>query len=156
AALGASGDGVALLCGVARTLEGRIEESAPVAERAIELARVAGPRGMPLLGLAASLSAGGDLAPEALAAALDLLGAEVGWVGASGTIGALPAVLASLAWLELWTDRHRPAHASASEGLGLARSLGQRWPEANCAMTLAVLAALRGDEDGCAKLGDLL
>jgi DNA-binding CsgD family transcriptional regulator len=157
AALGSGcDDGVALLLGVADVVEGRIEESARVAERAIGMARVAGGRGVPLLGLAASLSAGGDLPPQALAGALDLLGAEVARLRARGAIGALPAVLASLAWLELWTDRHRPAHANASEGLELAHSLGQRWPEANCAMTLAVLAALRGDEDGCATLGDLL
>jgi DNA-binding CsgD family transcriptional regulator len=153
---GGQDDQVTLLYGVARVLDGRVEESARVAERAIEMARLVGPRGTPLLGLAASLSAGGDLAPAALATALDLLGAEVGRLRTRGAIGALPAVLGSLAWLELWTDRHRPAHANASEGLELARSLGQRWPEANCAMTLAVLAALRGDEDGCAKLGDLL
>jgi DNA-binding CsgD family transcriptional regulator len=156
AALGASGDDIAVLYSVSRVLDGHIEESARVAERAISMARAAGAQGVPLLGLAASLSAGGDLSPEALAAALELLGAEVSRLRARGMIGALPAVLASLAWLELWTDRHRPAHANASEGLELAHSLGQRWPEANCAMTLAVLAALHGDEDGCAKLGDLL
>src|SRR5262249_54912173 len=86
-------DEIPLLYGVARVLDGGIEESARVAEHAISMARVAGARGVHLLGLAASLSAGGDLAPEALAAALELLGAEVGRLRARGMIGALPAVL---------------------------------------------------------------
>lgn len=156
ATLGGGHDAVALLHGVARVLSGRIEESSRVAERAISMAPGAGRRSGPLLGLATSLSAGGDLAPESLAAALDLLGAQVGRLRARGTTAALPAALAALAWLELWTDRHRTAHANATEGLELARSLGQRWAEAGCAMTLAVLAALRGDEEGRAALGDIL
>jgi DNA-binding CsgD family transcriptional regulator len=156
AALGAGGDGAALLYGVARVMDGRIEESSLVAERAISMACAGGGRRGALLSLATSLSAGGDLASEAVTSALDELGASVGRLRARGSTGALPAALASLAWLELWSDRHRPAYANAAEGLELARSLGQRWAEAGCATTLAVLAAIRGDDEGCAALGDLL
>jgi DNA-binding CsgD family transcriptional regulator len=152
----ATDETVALLDAVARVVGGRIEEAGRAAGRAIAMAPGAADRGGQLLNLAIGLSPGGDLAPELVGSALDMLGVQVGKLRARGTAGALPAALASLAWLELWTDRLGPAHANASEGLSLARSLGQRWPEARCAMTLAVLAAIRGDEAECAALGDLL
>ncbi|HYW23735.1 MAG TPA: AAA family ATPase [Terriglobales bacterium] len=160
---GGHGDGVALLKGVARVMAGRIDETSRVAERAISMALSPAwgsgdPEGAStwLLGLATWLSAGGDLGPELLASALDLLGGEVGRLRAQANAGALPAVLANLAWLEVWADRFQAAHANASEGLALARSLGQPWVEAGCARTLAMLAAIRGDEEARAALCDVL
>jgi DNA-binding CsgD family transcriptional regulator len=149
-------EGAALLRGVAGVLDGRPEDAARVAGWTIATALDAGADSAHLLGLAASLCAGHDLAPEGLAAALERLGAEVDRLRAAGMAGALPAVLAALAWLDLWADRHRQAHANAAEGLSLARGLGQRWAECGCAATLAVLAALRGREEELAALAELL
>ena len=141
-------EGAALLDGLAQALGGRFDETAALAERAISRAVDAGERAPHLVELAASLCAGGDLAPASMATALSLLAGEVSRLRAAGAAGELPGALASLAWLELWADRHRSCFADASEGLASARALGQRWAEARCAVTLAVLSAIRGDEAG--------
>jgi len=152
----ARGERAALLGAVARLLEGGHEETARVAGWAISAHTEGGSRDWQLLGLATALSAGDDLPASLLATAMDQLGAQAARLRAAGMIGALPAVLAALAWLELWADRHQPASANAAEGLSLARTLGQRWAEAGCARTLAVLAAIRGHDHERAALDDLL
>jgi len=153
---GRSTGAASLLRGVERVLGGRFEDAAPFAEQAISMAGSANGRAGHLLDLATSLSAGNDLAPEALSAALNLLAAEVGRLRTAEAVGALPAALASLAWLEFWTDLHGACLVNASEGLSRARGLGQRWAEAGCATTLAMLAAVRGHAEECAAMGELL
>ncbi|HEY4028513.1 MAG TPA: AAA family ATPase [Candidatus Dormibacteraeota bacterium] len=147
---------VALLRGVERVLGGHYREAAEYAEQAISMAGLGNqPRGH-LLGLATALSAGGGLSATAHTSALRLFSAEVARLRATGAIGGLPNALAGLAWLEFWTDRHRCSLANASEGLGRARSLGQRWAEGSCAMSLAMLAAVRGNGGDRAMFLDLL
>jgi DNA-binding CsgD family transcriptional regulator len=145
-----------LLRGVERVLGGHFEDAAPVAERAISMAQGSNGRARHLLGLATGLSPGNDLAADAVASALDLLAAEVGRLRAAGAVGALPGALASLAWVEFWADRHRSCLANASDALSRARGLGQRWVERSAAMTLAMLAAVRGREAECPALVELL
>lgn len=145
-----------LVAAIPAVLGGRLEEAARLAERAIAIAPAAGSRGGHLLNLAVALSAGNDLSPAALASARDALAAQASRLRALGMVAALPIALASLAWLELWYDRHRQALAAATEGLSLSRGLGQAWTEASCAATLAVLAAIRGHEDELASVVHLL
>ena len=149
-------DAAELLRGVERVLDGHIEDAAPLAERAISMAAAGGGRAGHLLGLAAGLSAGTDLAPDALASALDLLAAEVDRLRAAGAVGALPAALAGLARVEFSADRHSSCHANASEGLSRARAVGQRWAAGDAATTLAMLEAVRGHEEQVQALVDLL
>jgi DNA-binding CsgD family transcriptional regulator len=148
------GDGT-LVRGVERVLAGRLEQAAPLAERAIAMAAANGQAGQ-LLRLAATLTAGNDLAPDALGSALDQLDAEVGRLRTAGLAAAIPSALADLAWLELWSDRHAACVIHASEGLSRAAALGQRWAVARCAMALAMLAAVRGQEEDCRALAELL
>jgi DNA-binding CsgD family transcriptional regulator len=145
-----------LLRRIERVLRGELGESAPLAEQVIWMARGAERDAGRVLGLATALSAGNDLAPDALACVLSLLGSEVGRRRAAGEVGVLPGALASLAWVEFWADRHRSGLANASEGLSRARALGLRWVESSAAMTLAMVAAVRGNEDECRALADLL
>ncbi|HSR26401.1 MAG TPA: helix-turn-helix transcriptional regulator, partial [Candidatus Eisenbacteria bacterium] len=145
-----------LVHGVQRVLEGRFEEAAPLAEAAIAMAAAANGRRRQLLGLAATLSAGNDLAPAALGSALEQLDGEVSRLRAAGSAGAIASALADLAWLELWSDRHGQCIAHASEGLSRAAAIGQRWAVAQCAMALAMLAAVRGQEEDCSALAELL
>jgi DNA-binding CsgD family transcriptional regulator len=139
----------ALLRGLEGALTG-IQDSTLVAVQAIALAVETGGGGVQIAGLAAALGPGIDLPPVALESALRLLSREVGRLRTSGAVGPLPGALASLAWLELWADRHRSSQANAAEGIAWARRLDQPWALSNCAVTLALLAALRGQEMECA------
>ncbi|MFD2398144.1 LuxR C-terminal-related transcriptional regulator [Prauserella oleivorans] len=60
--------------------------------------------------------------------------------------GVLPEALALLASAELRLGHHTDARATATEGLDLAREIGQRRSAARLAGVLAMLAALEGDE----------
>jgi DNA-binding CsgD family transcriptional regulator len=144
--------GAADLHGLARILAGDHEAAARLAARALEMAAAAGGHGGHLLTLVTALSAGHDLSPEHVAATLELLATRVIRLRTTGMVGLLPNVLARLARVQLCADQHRPALATATEGLDLARRYDQPWAEASCVTTLAMLAALRGDEEECAYL----
>ena len=65
----------------------------------------------------------------------------------SGAVGMLATVLDRLAWTDAIAGRPAAAEANAEEGLQLAGELGL---DAGVAMgSLALVGAMRGDEDGC-------
>ena len=65
----------------------------------------------------------------------------------SGAVGMLATVLDRLAWTDAIAGRPAAAEANAEEGLKLAGELGL---DAGVAMgSLALVGAMRGDEDGC-------
>ncbi|MDV6011611.1 AAA family ATPase [Haloechinothrix sp. LS1_15] len=66
-----------------------------------------------------------------------------------GAMGALPHALAVLARSQLHLGQHGNAKANATEGLRLAREIGQRQTVGYLGAVLAHLAALEGDEAGC-------
>ncbi|TDC69445.1 AAA family ATPase [Streptomyces hainanensis] len=69
----------------------------------------------------------------------------------SGMAGQLPVVLEFVATAERIAGRLANSRAVSDEGLELAREAGYRNTEAAHLANLAVLAALRGDEEDCAR-----
>jgi DNA-binding CsgD family transcriptional regulator len=69
-----------------------------------------------------------------------------------GWVAWLPWTLANLAMTEAVAGRHASALANATEGLRLARDLGQPASICRCESVLAWLAAVRGEEDRCHEL----
>jgi DNA-binding CsgD family transcriptional regulator len=66
----------------------------------------------------------------------------------------LPWALVDLSMTEAVAGRHAAATVNASEGLRLARDLGQPTWICSCEAALAWLAAVRGEEDRCRELAD--
>jgi hypothetical protein len=71
---------------------------------------------------------------------------------AGGLLGILTQILPRLGYAELWEGRWASASANLSEGLRLAREIGQPDLVAYQLVLLALLAAHRGDEDMCRSL----
>jgi DNA-binding CsgD family transcriptional regulator len=69
-----------------------------------------------------------------------------------GWVAWLPWTLANLSMTEAVAGRHAAALANATEGLRLARDVGQPASICRCESVLAWLAAVRGEEDGCHEL----
>jgi DNA-binding CsgD family transcriptional regulator len=69
-----------------------------------------------------------------------------------GLASRLPTSLATLAVVEALAGRHAAATVNATEGLRLARDLGQDADVCGCESVLAWVAAVRGDEDRCREL----
>ena len=69
-----------------------------------------------------------------------------------GWVTWLPWTLANLSMTEAVAGRHAAALANATEGLRLARDLGQPASICRCESVLAWLAAVRGEEDRCHEL----
>ena len=70
----------------------------------------------------------------------------------SGASSILTQVLPRLALCELWLGRWPSATASAKEGLALAQDLGQDTVGAHLLAVLALVSALRGEDDECRAL----
>jgi ATP/maltotriose-dependent transcriptional regulator MalT len=70
----------------------------------------------------------------------------------SGSVGALPVLLDTLAALDYRTGRWAAAEARSGEALRLARELDQQGQIASCLTTLARLAAARGESAVCRSL----
>jgi DNA-binding CsgD family transcriptional regulator len=69
-----------------------------------------------------------------------------------GWVAWLPWTLANLSMTEAVAGRHAAALANATEGLRLARDVGQPASICRCESVLAWLAAVRGEEDRCHEL----
>jgi tetratricopeptide (TPR) repeat protein len=69
-----------------------------------------------------------------------------------GWVAWLPWSLANLSMTEAVAGRHAAALTNATEGLRLARDLGQPASICRCESVLAWLAAVRGEEDRCHEL----
>jgi DNA-binding CsgD family transcriptional regulator len=69
-----------------------------------------------------------------------------------GWVAWLPWSLVNLSLTEAVAGRHAAARANATEGLQLARDLGQPASICRCESVLAWLAAVRGEEDRCHEL----
>jgi len=118
------------------------------------------------------VAAGGRVAhePELVDAALAVVGfTRVTGDDAAGlTLGAsvvdecrqrgwaawLPWALANMSLTEAVAGRHGAAIVNATEGLRLARDLGQPASICRCESVMAWLAAVRGDEDSCRELAE--
>jgi DNA-binding CsgD family transcriptional regulator len=72
----------------------------------------------------------------------------------SGMAGQLPVVLEYLSTAERLKGRLAESAAIAEEGLALAREAGYRNSEAAHLANLAVVAALRGEEEACRRYGE--
>jgi DNA-binding CsgD family transcriptional regulator len=70
----------------------------------------------------------------------------------AGALGALTQILPILAITEVWAGHWDSASATAREGLRLGRELGQDHLVAQALALLALIAALRGDEEECRTL----
>jgi DNA-binding CsgD family transcriptional regulator len=88
------------------------------------------------------------------AAGLTLGAAVVATCRARGLAAWLPWALANMAMTEAVAGRHSAAMVNATEGLRLARDLGQPMAVCSCESVLAWLAAVRGDEDRCRALAN--
>jgi DNA-binding CsgD family transcriptional regulator/tetratricopeptide (TPR) repeat protein len=66
----------------------------------------------------------------------------------------LPWALANMSLTEAVAGRHGAAIVSATEGLRLARDLGQPASICRCESVMAWLAAVRGEEDSCRELAE--
>ena len=70
----------------------------------------------------------------------------------AGALGALTQILPILTITEVWAGQWDSGSANAREGLRLGRELGQDHLVAQALVLLAVVAALRGDEEECRAL----
>ena len=70
----------------------------------------------------------------------------------TGTLGALTQILPILTISEVWAGHWDSGSATAREGLRLGRELGQDHLVAQALVLLALIAALRGDEEECRTL----
>ena len=68
---------------------------------------------------------------------------------ALGAVGTLPSLLERLAATGIWAGQYATAAANAVEGLRLARETGQDEAAGHHMCHLAMIAAIRGDEDEC-------
>jgi DNA-binding CsgD family transcriptional regulator/tetratricopeptide (TPR) repeat protein len=87
-------------------------------------------------------------------AALRLAASAVAQCRTRGLAVRLPWALTNQAMAEQHASRHAAALVSASEGLRLARDLGQEAAVCRCESVLAWAAALRGEEDRCRELAE--
>jgi DNA-binding CsgD family transcriptional regulator len=67
----------------------------------------------------------------------------------TGAVGTLTQILPILAITEVWAGHWDSGSATAREGLRLRREIGQDHLVAQALVLLALIAALRGDEDDC-------
>ncbi|WP_067533840.1 AAA family ATPase [Nocardia crassostreae] len=86
----------------------------------------------------------------------DLLTAVAAECGQLGRVARLPAVHASLGTMQLLLGHFREAEASCLEAVRMAEGTGQPNRVRQAESVLAVLAALRGDEERCRTLADRL
>ena len=70
----------------------------------------------------------------------------------AGLLVILTQILPRVGWAELWEGRWASASANMSEGLRIAREIGQHDLVAYHLVQLALIAAHRGDEDECRSL----
>jgi DNA-binding CsgD family transcriptional regulator/tetratricopeptide (TPR) repeat protein len=103
---------------------------------------------------ALGLAAGGAMFVGDDARALALFTRAATRARADGAVNTLPAVLAPLAALEMWTGRFASALASATEGLRLAGETGQDNAAAHHRAVLAWIAAVQGRADDCREAAD--
>lgn len=87
-------------------------------------------------------------------AAAELVGQAGRVARVSGMAGQLPVVLEYLSTAERLRGRLAESAAIAEEGLALAREAGYRNSEAAHLANLAVVAALRGEEEACRRYGE--
>ncbi|GGP02855.1 LuxR C-terminal-related transcriptional regulator [Nonomuraea glycinis] len=87
-------------------------------------------------------------------AAAELAGRAGRVARVSGMTGQLPVVLEYLSTAERLKGRPAESAAIAEEGLALAREAGYRNSEAAHLANLAVVAALRGEEEACRRYGE--
>lgn len=81
----------------------------------------------------------------------ELTAATVSELRTQGRIGLLPAALTYLATAQLLLGRYGDALCNAEEGLRIARDTAQPEWAGQASSVLAYIAALRGDEQGCAS-----
>ena len=141
-----------LLSGIGAHANGDFDTAAPKLRRALELAEQLGegapvtqPLGLLFAGRAA-LFLGDDQAAyrahrEAGASARE-----------AGALGALTQILPILTTTEIWAGRWDSGSANASEALRLGREIGGEHLAGQALVLLALLAALRGDEEECRQL----
>jgi DNA-binding CsgD family transcriptional regulator len=70
----------------------------------------------------------------------------------AGALGSLTQILAALTISEVWAGYWDSASANAKESVRLGRELGQQHLVVQALVLLALIAALRGDEDECRTL----
>lgn len=85
-------------------------------------------------------------------AAHDLAQRLVAWARETGAVSLLTQVLPALALSQLAAGQWASASAGLNEGLQLARQTGQHQVVAHLLSELALVAALRGDEEECRTL----
>lgn len=131
------------MAGKAALFQGRHREGMTALGRAQEAASVVGDPQALVLGGIAGLLRGDQVGTRALA------GRAATVARRSGTLTLVPQALEFLTYAELWFGRLSLAEQSATEGLRLAVQTGQH----NCAShhraALALVAAIRGEEDVC-------
>jgi DNA-binding CsgD family transcriptional regulator len=137
---------VRLLAGFSQLLDGNVERAIDALRDAIRLAESLDQTDLISHADHAALYVGDD------ARAYSLNAQAVARARAAGAVGDLVFALQRLALAEIVTGRWTAAAASAAEALRLARETGQPELSAPSLAWLALLAALRGDEDGFRSL----
>jgi DNA-binding CsgD family transcriptional regulator len=137
-----------LLCGIADILSGQPERGNPAVGAAIGLLAGSGNvRWMVWAVYAAQIQ--GDMGR-----AVQLIDDGARRARASGAMDNLPLALQGTAMIETIRGRYADAEAAAAEGLRLARETGQRPVESLNLVSLALIAAMRGEEDRCREYSD--
>ena len=132
-----------LLCGIADVLSGQPERGGPTVMAAVDqLAGSGNVRWLVWAVYGAQLQ--GDMGQ-----AVRLIDVGARQARASGAMDNLPLALHGIAMVETIRGRYTDAEAAAIEGLRLARETGQRPMESLNLASLALIAAMRGEEDRC-------
>ncbi|GAA0389081.1 helix-turn-helix transcriptional regulator [Acrocarpospora corrugata] len=131
------------LTGLAASFRGRHAEAAGPLRRVVELAPSVHSPSVLVWAACASLMLGDDVQ------ALRLSTRAVETAKARGAISTVPQVLEFATHSEFWMGRYPAVTANAAEGLRLAQETGQRNSAGQHLAWLAMMAAVRGDEETC-------
>jgi DNA-binding CsgD family transcriptional regulator len=137
-----------LLGGIAGVLRGEVDAGIALIRTATEgTAGLTDPRWLMWAGYGASYAADSR-------GMVELFEASARRARATGGLADLPLALHGIGVMSAIQGRFRAAEAAADEGVRIARETGQRTAECLNLATLAVLAALRGDEALCREYAD--
>lgn len=145
---GTTDPGARTIIGLARFMAGDGVGAARELTAAADLAEHSAQPQMVTLAAAGAMFLGEDIR------AIDLFTRSVARLRATGAAATLPALLAPLSTVEMFTGRYAAATANATEGLRLATETRQDNPAAHARSVLAWLAAVSGRSDDCIALAN--
>jgi len=140
--------GARAIVGLAKFMQGDPAGAARELGAAADLAQDSDQPHMVMLAAAGAMFLGAD------GRAIDLFTRAVARTRSAGAAATLPALLAPMSTIEMFTGRYVTATTNATEALRLATDTGQDNPAAHARSVLAWLAAVQGRDAECVELAN--